>query len=129
MRGGNILLADETINDFSFTKFPGGGLEFGEGLVDALKRELIEEGDIKALEIEHLYTTDFFQVSAFKPEDQIISVYYRVKADISWAEHMSDQSVKDKSHMIRLYFYPLDELKSERLTFPIDRYVLEHFLK
>jgi hypothetical protein len=29
---------------------------------------------------EHLYTTDFFQMSAFNPEHQIISVYYRVEA-------------------------------------------------
>ena len=34
-----ILLSDERIGDFCFTKFPGGGLEFGEGLHEALIRE------------------------------------------------------------------------------------------
>jgi hypothetical protein len=29
---------------------------------------------------EHLYTTDFFQMSAFNPDHQIISIYYWVKA-------------------------------------------------
>jgi hypothetical protein len=35
------------------------------------------------LEVEvgdHLYTTDFFQMSAFNPDQQIISIYYWVKA-------------------------------------------------
>ena len=34
-----VLVSDECRNGYSFTKFPGGGLEFGEGLVDGLKRE------------------------------------------------------------------------------------------
>ncbi len=29
---------------------------------------------------EHIYTTDFFQLSAFNPDHQIISIYYMVKA-------------------------------------------------
>ncbi len=128
IKDNQVLLADESIDGFSFTKFPGGGVEFGEGLIDALKRELIEEGNIVANEVEHLYTTDFFQVSAFKPHDQIVSVYYRVKADINWQEYSSDQSVGDKKHLLRLYFYPLAELKAEKLTFPIDRHVLPMLL-
>lgn len=129
IKDNRILLADETIDDFSFTKFPGGGVELGEGLLDALRRELMEEGEIEMLDAEHLYTTDFFQVSAFKPHDQIISVYYKVKADIVWDEKMSDQSRPDNFHSIRLYFYPLDELSEETLTFPIDKVVLKNFLK
>ncbi len=129
IKDNRILLADETINDFSFTKFPGGGVELGEGVLDALRRELMEEGEIEMLDAEHLYTTDFFQASVFKPHDQIISVYYKVKADIVWDEKMSDQSRPDNFHSIRLYFYPLDELSEETLTFPIDKVVLKNFLK
>lgn len=124
IRDGMILLADETINDFSFTKFPGGGVEYGEGLADALRRELIEEGNIEVKEMRHFYTTDFFQQSAFSAADQIISVYYDVKADIPWMDMTTDQSLPGKQHSVRLYFFPLGELAEGRLTFPIDKHVL-----
>ncbi len=75
-----VLVSDEFIRGNYYTKFPGGGLEFGEGTRDCLRREFLEEMNL-AVEIgNHIYTTDFFQMSAFKPEDQIISIYYEAKA-------------------------------------------------
>jgi ADP-ribose pyrophosphatase YjhB (NUDIX family) len=43
------------------------------------KRELKEELGIEAEIGDHIYTTDYFQMSAFRPEDQIISIYYFAK--------------------------------------------------
>lgn len=71
-----VLVSDEFIRGKYFTKFPGGGLEFGEGTRDCLAREFMEEMNLKVEVGNHIYTTDFFQMSAFKPEDQIISIYY-----------------------------------------------------
>jgi 8-oxo-dGTP diphosphatase len=75
-----VLVSDELIRGDYITKFPGGGLEFGEGTRDCLKREFKEEMDLEVVVGDHLYTTDFFQMSAFNPEHQIISIYYFVKA-------------------------------------------------
>jgi ADP-ribose pyrophosphatase YjhB (NUDIX family) len=75
-----VLVSDELIRGDYITKFPGGGLEFGEGTRDCLKREFKEEMDLDVAVGEHFYTTDFFQMSAFNPEQQIIAVYYLVKA-------------------------------------------------
>jgi 8-oxo-dGTP diphosphatase len=77
---GEILVSDEFIRGNQYTKFPGGGLEFGEGTRDCLKREFLEEMQLNVLVTDHIYTTDFFQMSAFNPEHQIISIYYRVEA-------------------------------------------------
>ncbi len=74
-----ILLSDECEYQHCFTKFPGGGLELGEGLIDALKREFIEECNAEVEVTSHFYTTDFYEKSAFN-ESQVISVYYFVKA-------------------------------------------------
>jgi len=77
---GDVLVSDEFIRGNQYTKFPGGGLEFGEGTRDCLKREFLEEMQLKVHITDHIYTTDFFQMSAFNPEHQIISIYYRVEA-------------------------------------------------
>ncbi len=75
-----VLVSDEIIRGKYYTKFCGGGLEKGEGTIDCLKREYSEEMNLKIDVIKHLYTTDFFQQSAFNAEHQIISIYYYVKA-------------------------------------------------
>lgn len=75
-----VLVSDEFIRGGYYTKFPGGGLEFGEGTRDCLKREFKEEMDLEVKIGDHIYTTDFFQMSAFNPEQQIISIYYIAEA-------------------------------------------------
>lgn len=124
MSGNSIMLADESINEFSFTKFPGGGVEPGEGIADALRRELMEEGGIELMDMQHLYTTDFFQPSAFNPEEQVVSVYYRANVRFNWNEFSSDQSQAGRKHHVRLYLTDLAALSETTLTFPIDRHVL-----
>jgi 8-oxo-dGTP diphosphatase len=75
-----ILVSDELIQNMKITKFPGGGLEFGEGTKDCLRREFMEEMNLEIEVDEHIYTTDYFQISAFNSSHQIISIYYFVKA-------------------------------------------------
>ena len=76
-----ILVSDEFIRSDYIIKFPGGGLELGEGTRDCLQREFMEETGLKVNVGEHLYTTDFFQQSAFNKHHQIISIYYFVHCD------------------------------------------------
>ena len=75
-----VLVSDEYIRGNYFTKFPGGGLEFGEGTRDCLKREFMEEMNLSVDIGDHIYTTDFYQMSAFNPGHQIISIYYFARA-------------------------------------------------
>lgn len=75
-----VLVSDELIRGGRYTKFPGGGMEFGEGTRDCLMREFMEELNLKIEVGKHIYTTDFFQLSAFRPGEQIISIYYLVHA-------------------------------------------------
>ncbi len=74
-----LLVSDEHIKGMNITKLPGGGLEFGEGTIDCVIREFKEELDLD-IEVEaHFYTTDFFVNSAFSVNNQVISIYYKVK--------------------------------------------------
>jgi len=75
---GQVLISDEQEYGMRFTKFPGGGLEPGEGLIDGLKREFVEECNLNVEVLSHFYTTDFYVKSAFN-NSQVISIYYLVK--------------------------------------------------
>lgn len=75
-----VLVSDENIQGKLYRKFPGGGLEFGEGTIECLKREFLEELNTAIEVVDHFYTTDFFQESAFRKHEQIIAVYYLIKA-------------------------------------------------
>ena len=129
-----VLVADEFIRGNYYTKFPGGGLEFGEGTRDCLKREFIEELNLKVDVLEHLYTTDFYQESAFRPGDQIISIYYRVKpleiisARLSNIEFDfdADQLARyEKNNEIETFrFIDWETLSEESVTLPIDKVVV-----
>ena len=124
----NILLSDEHIGDFQFTKFPGGGLEWGEGLRDGLKREWKEELGIAIEVLDHIYTTDFFQASAFHPQTQVISVYYSVapleKPMLNFKTKPFDFT--RNQHQDEVFRWAgIKHLQPKDLNFPIDQYVLK----
>ncbi|MBD1428578.1 NUDIX domain-containing protein [Sphingobacterium litopenaei] len=126
-----VLITDERTQSVSFTKFPGGGLEYGEGLIDALKREFMEECNLKIDVIRHIYTTDFYEKSSFN-NSQIISIYYEVKAleelniDLKTLPFdFNNNLVADKLEVFRLI--KLENLKEEDLTFKTDKKALEAF--
>lgn len=130
-QNNEILITDEKTQNVSFTKFPGGGLEFGEGLIDALKREFIEECNLKIEVVRHIYTTDFFEKSSFN-DSQIISIYYEVKALEELQIEIKDkpfdfqgQPEQDKIEVFRLV--RIDELSTEDLTFKTDKKAFEIF--
>jgi 8-oxo-dGTP pyrophosphatase MutT (NUDIX family) len=126
-----ILLVNEQIGDFKFTKFPGGGMELGEGTIECLKREFIEEINLP-IEIEnHFYTTDFFQPSAFKNSDQLIAIYYKVKASTNPIEInlMPFEIIENnKIEILHFNWVHLSKLNPNMLTFPIDKKVCEMIL-
>jgi len=126
IKGGKILLSDERLRGFSFTKFPGGGLEFGEGTAACLVRELKEETGEQFNIISHFYTTDFFQSSAFASHHQIISVYYLVEGGSIHQDLLTDQRMDFKTEGDEMIFrwVSLQDLTEEDVTFPIDKHVV-----
>ena len=73
----SILVSRELISGKYLYKFPGGGLQYGEGLIEGLQRESMEEMNQNLKNIKHFYTTDFFQQSQFDSKDQLIAIYYK----------------------------------------------------
>ncbi|SKB42382.1 NUDIX domain-containing protein [Daejeonella lutea] len=122
-----VLLSDEEEYGFRFSKFPGGGLEYGEGLIDALKREFVEECNTEVEVLEHFYTTDFFIQSAFN-DSQIISVYYIVRplADLQLCFKDKIFDFDGEGDILQAFRWKnINELRIEDVTFPTDQRVIE----
>ena len=130
-----VLVSDEFIRGSYYTKFPGGGLEFGEGTRDCLKREFKEEMDLEVEIGDHIYTTDFFQMSAFNPEHQIVSIYYFAKAIEPIKAPLRDTLFDFDEQQMKVYkdtgetetfrFINWDEFSENNVTLPIDKIVAE----
>ncbi len=128
-----VLVSDEFIRGHYYTKFPGGGLEFGEGTRDCLAREFMEEMNLKVEVGEHIYTTDYFQMSAFNPEHQIISIYYYAKALKEIKVPLRDKAFDFDEEQLAIYqekneietfrFIEWEEFSEEKVTLPIDKIV------
>lgn len=130
-----VLVSDEYIRGGYYTKFPGGGLEFGEGTRDCLKREFKEEMDLDVEIGDHIYTTDFFQMSAFNPEHQIISIYYFARALEEIKVPLRSRPFDFDEKQLEAYaknretetfrFIDWNNFSSECVTLPIDKVVAD----
>lgn len=120
-----VLITDEFRFGKEITKFPGGGLEWGEGTIDCIKRECREELGCEIKILKHFYTTDFFQPSAFHPEHQLISIYYLVNAITPIPSAiLKPKNHPDKNEGAQSFRWILiSQLNPEDFTFPIDRKV------
>jgi 8-oxo-dGTP diphosphatase len=128
-----VLVSDEYIRGGYYTKFPGGGLEVGEGTRDCLKREFMEELGLEVSIGDHIYTTDFYQQSAFNPAYQILSIYYYAYPLAPIAVPLRSQPFDFDEQQLAIYqttqqietfrFIDRADFGPESVTLPIDKVV------
>ena len=131
-----LLVSDEYIRGGLYTKFPGGGLEFGEGTRECLQREFMEEMNLRVEVGDHIYTTDFFQLSAFQPDQQIISIYYYVKPLEEINVPLRTKPFDFDEAQLKIYelkkeietfrFIPWQDVSEESVNLPIEKIVIRH---
>jgi len=126
-----VLVSDEYIRGDYFTKFPGGGLELGEGTRDGLKREFLEELNLKVEIGDHIYTTDIYQQSAFNNAHQILSIYYFAHALEPITVPLRSKPFEFDEAQLKLYektrqietvrFIDWDNFSADAVTLPLDK--------
>lgn len=123
-----VLVSDEFIYGSAVTKFPGGGLEFGEGTLDCLIREMMEETGHSFEILGHFYTTDFFVPSIYNPDLQVVSVYYKMQPAETFTLRTSEFPFDygqpfEGAQSFR--WIPLERISSSDFTLAIDQRVAE----
>ena len=122
-----VLLSDEFRLGMRMTKFPGGGLQFGEGTLECLKREAMEEFGQEVEIISHFYTTDFFQRAVFFEDHQLISIYYLagfvepIRFKISERPFDFDQDIEGNQSF---RWRKINAIMEEEITFPVDKRIV-----
>ncbi|PAP75507.1 NUDIX domain-containing protein [Rubrivirga marina] len=103
-----VLLAEHEglWEDRPFWTPPGGGVEFGEGLEEALRREVTEEAGVD-VEVGPLrYAIDFI-----RPPLHAVSFYFACRArDVEAARLGTDPELGDRQLLRGLRLVPLSEL-------------------
>jgi mutator protein MutT len=125
----HILISDERRNNFSFTKFPGGGLEFGEGIKDALIREFQEELSLEIIVGELFYFNEHFQASAFNSKHQLFSFYYLVTSKYmkNVGSELYDVPLLIEGEKQR--WVKINHDLIEKMTFPIDKITVSKLIE
>ncbi|WP_372776446.1 NUDIX hydrolase [Mangrovibacterium sp.] len=121
-----VLVSDEYQLNTLMTKFPGGGMHFGEGTIDCLRREMREECRQEICTIEHFYTTDFFQPAFYFDNHQLISIYYTAKLSQPVNFRISATPFNFEKHengSQSFRWLALKNINPSEFTFPIDKHV------
>ena len=125
-----VLVSDEYIRGMYITKFCGGGLEQGEGTRDCLKREFLEEMNLAIEVTDHIYTTDFYQASAFY---YFVKSLGRITVPLRTAPFQFDEeqmATYEKTGEIETFrFINISKFDESCLTLPIDKIVAGMIVK
>ena len=115
-----VLVLHEEYAGEQLMKLPGGGLEFGEGVLDCLHREFEEELNVKINILGHLYTQEDFVVSRFRDNEQLLTVYYLVEI-IDENDFLIMDPCSEKTEWIPIntdenpFILPVDKIAFEKL--------------
>jgi 8-oxo-dGTP pyrophosphatase MutT (NUDIX family) len=100
-------------------------------------REFKEETELDVTVGDHIYTTDFYQPSAFRAGDQILSIYYRVNPisleplkTRSKAFDFKPEEIADKNGQAEhTRWIALNDLSEGAMSLPIDKIVINKILQ
>ena len=125
IQGEKILVTDEIRKGVKMTKFPGGGLEFGEGIADCLIREFKEELNVMIIVKSLFYINEAYQVSSFNEKEQLLSVYYQVSLEEGEIKSTETPFLFDTNEPQCFRWLDLNKINKNDVTFPIDKIVVE----
>lgn len=127
-----LLISEEFWHETHMIKFPGGGLEYGEGLIECLKREFLEELKLEIIKTEFLMIPDAFIPAIIYTGVQVLPIYYKVAVDhpssINCVQHFMNPKERENGAQ-QFHWIAANESLLKMLSFEGDKSALEHYIK
>jgi 8-oxo-dGTP diphosphatase len=125
---GRVLVSAERFRGKPLVKYPGGGVEWGEGIREALVREFQEELQLDVTVGDLVFFNEFPVVSAFDPDVQVFSFFYRVAAvgPMEFATFPEVEVPHEDGE--RAVWVPRAELAAQPFTYMIEQEATKTFL-
>ena len=126
VKNNRLLISEEQHGGVFLRKFPGGGLQFGEGILQALHRELKEELNADVESASMLCVTEDFVVSFLNNKQQVIGVHYMVdlKQDYS-DDFLNNNRVELENGYIHFKWKLIENLNADDFSSPVDKTAFE----
>lgn len=129
-RRNEILVSDEYHYNTFMRKFPGGGLQFGEGPRSALQRELQEELGFSLHTLTHFHTTDIFVQSVFNKDHQVLGIYFTGRALPDMEELYREAPLTPTLNGMEIFHWKsVEAIDPDEFTFPVDKQAMRVFLE
>lgn len=114
-RNKEILVIQEVEDNEIYYHLPGGGIEFREKIIEALKREVKEELEVEVINYNHIITIDnLFEVDGMKAHE-IAHVY---EVDLSKdIYHIDEKAMLADVIPSKIMWIEVDEFKSNKKVF------------
>jgi ADP-ribose pyrophosphatase YjhB (NUDIX family) len=130
---GELMISQERYRGWEIIKFPGGGLEWGEGVVDGLRREMREELGLEVAAPRLVHVTEGFVPSAFSPTQQVIAIHYgmRLPGEVqpSALLHVRPEPQGTGAQILQRFWIKPQDWAADRFTFPIDQEAFRRYLQ
>jgi len=122
VKNNRLLISEEQHGDIFLRKFPGGGLHFGEGIVQALHRELKEELNADVESAKLLCVTEDFVVSFLNNKQQVIGIHYLVDLKQDFSDDLLDNiHVELENGHIHFKWKLIESITAYDFTSPVDK--------
>ncbi len=130
VKNNRLLISEEEHGGVFLRKFPGGGLHFGEGVVQALHRELKEELNADVETARLLCVTEDFVVSFLNNQQQVVGVHYLVdlKQDFS-GDLLNNIYVELENGHIHFKWVLIENITADDFTSPVDKSAFDKLKK
>ena len=124
---GKVLVSRETFEAGELVKFPGGGVELGEGPSQALRREFLEEVQLNVDVVGPAYTSPNFHRSYFHHR-QLLALYFSVQTKEKLKPSACTQKFAGFLKQRQLFWCKVDQFDIETLTHEVDREAFQYYV-